>query len=92
MLKNLSFPVFQIQYLDIASGWLEPLLDRIADSQSNVVAPLIDNMSFDTLEYQYFSGRKAPVGGFGWNLIFSWHPIPERDQKRRKSAVDPVRY
>jgi polypeptide N-acetylgalactosaminyltransferase len=78
--------------VSIASGWLEPLLDRIADSQSNVVVPMIDNISYETLEYQSSSSRNPQVGGFGWNLVFSWHPAPERDQKRRKNELDPIRY
>jgi polypeptide N-acetylgalactosaminyltransferase len=70
---------------------LEPLLDRIAESWSNVVAPNIDVVDEKTLKYDAIHARDASVGGFGWGLLFSWHPIPEREQKRRKSLVDPVR-
>jgi polypeptide N-acetylgalactosaminyltransferase len=70
---------------------LEPLLDRIAESWSNVVAPTIDVLDDETLRYSAIYAKDASVGGFGWNLLFSWHPIPEREQKRRKSIVAPVR-
>lgn len=49
------------------SGWLEPLLDRIARSPTNVPTPEIDLIMDDTLEYRYGSGPEA-AGGFDWNL------------------------
>lgn len=72
------------------TGWLEPLLDRIAENRSNVVAPIIDVLADDTLRYQFSSARSTSVGGFDWNLQFNWHSIPERERKRRKSDVEPV--
>ena len=50
------------------SGWLEPLLDRIAENKSNVVTPVIDVIDDDTLKYQYSSAQSTSVGGFDWNL------------------------
>ena len=32
-------------------GWLEPLLDRIADDWSNVLVPVIDIISDENLSY-----------------------------------------
>ena len=72
------------------SGWLEPLLNRIAENRSNVVAPIIDVLADDTLRYQFSSARSTSVGGFDWNLQFNWHAIPERERKRRTNEVDPV--
>ena len=72
-------------------GWLEPLLDRIAQNRSNVVAPVIDLLADDTLRYRYSSATSTFVGGFDWNLEFNWHAMPERERKRRKSDVEPVR-
>lgn len=71
-------------------GWLEPMLDRIAENRSNVVAPIIDVLDDETLKYQYSSAYSTSVGGFDWNLQFNWHPVPDREKKRRKSMVDPV--
>jgi len=77
-------------YCTHCSGWLEPLLDRIAENRSNVVAPIIDVVADDSLRYQFSSARSTSVGGFDWNLQFNWHAIPERERKRRKNEVDPV--
>ena len=60
-------------------GWAEPLLDRIRSDPSNVVCPLIDTIWDDTFQYHANSARGMQVGGFTWNLIFSWHLDPEKD-------------
>ena len=72
-------------------GWLQPLLGRIAENYTNVVTPVIDVLDDDTLRYQYSSAKSTSVGGFDWNLQFNWHSIPERERKRRKSDIEPVR-
>jgi polypeptide N-acetylgalactosaminyltransferase len=30
------------------------------------------------------------VGGFDWNLQFTWHAIPEAERKRRRNSAEPV--
>ena len=74
------------------SGWLEPLLDRIADDWSNVVTPVIDVIEDGTFKYLYGSAKATSVGGFDWNLQFNWHGIPESERLRRKTPVSPIRY
>ncbi len=43
-------------------------MDRIAVDKQNVVCPVIDVISDDTLEYHYNPDGKISVGGFDWNL------------------------
>ena len=76
----------------MCAGWLEPLLDRIAANQSNVVAPVTDVIDDKTMQYKFGNARATNVGGFEWNLQFNWHAIPAREMTRRKSPVDPIRY
>lgn len=52
---------------NVITGWLEPLLDRIARDNRTVVCPLIETIADDTLEYRG-GGSNFQVGGFGWNL------------------------
>lgn len=86
-----------LTYLDshceCAEGWLEPLLDRIAENKSIVVCPVIDVIEDDSFKYQYGNARATSIGGFDWNMQFNWHAIPEYERKRR-SFKDylPVRY
>lgn len=51
------------------TGWLEPLLDRIARDQTTVVCPVIDVISDDTFQIRPSRARDVQVGGFNWGLI-----------------------
>jgi polypeptide N-acetylgalactosaminyltransferase len=86
-----SVLTFLDSHCECTMGWLEPLLDRIAQNISNVVTPVIDVINDDTIQYQYSSAKSTSVGGFDWNLQFNWHGIPDHEKKRRKRDIDPVR-
>ncbi|XP_055592035.1 putative polypeptide N-acetylgalactosaminyltransferase 9 isoform X2 [Uranotaenia lowii] len=83
-----------LTYLDshceCTTGWLEPLLDRIARNSTTVVCPVIDVIDDNTMEYHYRDSGGVNVGGFDWNLQFNWHAVPEREKKRHKSTAEPV--
>ncbi|KAK9711479.1 Ricin-type beta-trefoil lectin domain [Popillia japonica] len=83
-----------LTYLDshceCTTGWLEPLLDRIARNSSTVVCPVIDVIDDTTLEYHWRDSGGVNVGGFDWNLQFNWHAIPEREKKKHKNSAEPV--
>ncbi|KAM5157795.1 polypeptide N-acetylgalactosaminyltransferase 12 [Mantella aurantiaca] len=71
-------------------GWLEPLLERIREEETAVVCPVIDVIEWRTFEYLGNSGIPQ-IGGFDWRLVFTWHVVPEREQKIRRSAIDVIR-
>ena len=74
-------------------GWLEPLLERIAENKSIVVCPVIDVIEDSSFKFQYGSAKSTSVGGFDWNLQFNWHAIPEHERERRQfQDWRPVRY
>ena len=66
-------------------------MNRIADSPTNVVTPVIDVVDDETLRYQFSSAKATSVGGFDWNLQFNWHAIPDHEKRRRESDTDPIR-
>nr|XP_057903605.1 polypeptide N-acetylgalactosaminyltransferase 12-like isoform X2 [Doryrhamphus excisus] len=71
-------------------GWLEPLLRRIQEEPSAVVCPVIDSIDWNT--FKYLGNPADPqLGGFDWRLVFTWHQIPEREKKRRRSPTDVIR-
>uniref|UniRef100_A0A8C7GL18 Polypeptide N-acetylgalactosaminyltransferase n=1 Tax=Oncorhynchus kisutch TaxID=8019 RepID=A0A8C7GL18_ONCKI len=71
-------------------GWLEPLLNRIKEEPSAVVCPVIDVIDWNTFQYLGNPGEPQ-IGGFDWRLVFTWHSVPEYEQKRRRSAIDVIR-
>ncbi|XP_041665904.1 polypeptide N-acetylgalactosaminyltransferase 12 [Cheilinus undulatus] len=70
--------------------WLEPLLYRIKENPSSVVCPVIDVIDWNTFEYMGNPGEPQ-IGGFDWRLAFTWHSVPEHEQRRRRSATDVIR-
>ncbi|XP_005797463.1 polypeptide N-acetylgalactosaminyltransferase 12 [Xiphophorus maculatus] len=71
-------------------GWLEPLLKRIKEEPKAVVCPVIDVIDWNTFQYLGNPGEPQ-IGGFDWRLVFTWHPVPEYEQKRRHSPTDVIR-
>ncbi|XP_035242796.1 polypeptide N-acetylgalactosaminyltransferase 6-like [Anguilla anguilla] len=74
------------------SGWLEPLLARIAEEPVAVVSPDIPAIAPDTLEFRrpVADRRSFARGSFDWSLNFSWEPIPERQRRGRRDETAPV--
>ncbi|XP_062846770.1 polypeptide N-acetylgalactosaminyltransferase 4 [Trichomycterus rosablanca] len=77
-------------HCECVPGWIEPLLDRIAEKENTVICPVIDTIDWNTFEF-YMQTEEPMVGGFDWRLTFQWHAVPEEDRKRRKSRIDPIR-
>ena len=72
-------------------GWLEQLLNRIAEDPRHVVYPQIPQISDENFKFISHKSKDIQIGKFDWNLIFKWMVPPEYIQKLRKSPVDPVR-
>lgn len=81
---------FLDSHIECTTGWLEPLLDRIARNTTTVVCPVIDVIDDTTLQYHYHDSTGVQVGGFDWNLQFNWHPVPDAERKRHKDPSEPV--
>ncbi|XP_020655823.3 polypeptide N-acetylgalactosaminyltransferase 4 [Pogona vitticeps] len=77
-------------HCECVPGWLEPLLQRIAENQSVVICPVIDTIDWNTFEFYMQSGEPM-IGGFDWRLTFQWHPVPDYERRRRRSRIDPIR-
>ncbi|KAG5453763.1 putative polypeptide N-acetylgalactosaminyltransferase 9 [Clonorchis sinensis] len=83
--------VFLDSHIECTKGWLEPLLDRIRESETNVVVPIIEVISDKTLQYNNARAESVQVGGFDWSLIFHWHSPPKRDKERPGAPYSPLR-
>ncbi|XP_011447699.3 polypeptide N-acetylgalactosaminyltransferase 5 [Magallana gigas] len=76
--------VFLDSHIECAEGWLEPLIDPIARNWSTVMTPVIDVIDKETFQYGFQAASATNVGGFDWSLMFTWHFVPETEQKRRQ--------
>jgi polypeptide N-acetylgalactosaminyltransferase len=83
--------IFLDSHIEVTEGWLIPLLDPVSENYTNVVTPTIDIIDDTTLKYNFGTISSINVGGFDWNLKFTWHPLPEREKQRRKHHLDPVK-
>lgn len=66
------------------------MMCRIKEEPTAVVCPVIDVIDWNTFQYLGNSGEPQ-IGGFDWRLVFTWHTIPEHEQKRRHSPTDVIR-
>lgn len=83
---------FLDSHIECAPGWLEPMLARIAENPTNVVCPVIVSIDPQTFKFHYLmDARHIQIGGFSWRMIFNWHPIPEKEQNRKKHPSEPTR-
>ncbi|XP_042221313.1 putative polypeptide N-acetylgalactosaminyltransferase 9, partial [Homarus americanus] len=75
--RHATAPVltFLDSHCECTTGWLEPLLDRIARDSTIVVCPVIDVIADDTFQIRLSKARDVQVGGFNWGLIFNWHAL-----------------
>ena len=70
----------------IFSGWLEPLLERIALNPNTSVCPVIE-----TIDDTTFTPREShfvQMGGFYWDLTFNWFEPGKAKLDMRKSSAD----
>lgn len=60
----------------IFSGWLEPLLEQIAQDPSTIASPVVDHIHDSTFEYIAQDVYDLQIGGFNWDMNFKWIAIP----------------
>lgn len=69
-------------HCECTRGWLEPLLERIAQDRRRVVCPVIDIINDET--FAYVRSFEMHWGAFNWEMHFRWFPVGSRELKRRK--------
>ncbi|KAK5855248.1 hypothetical protein PBY51_005370 [Eleginops maclovinus] len=80
--------VFMDSHCECQKGWLEPLLERVAQDRTRVVSPIMDVIDWQTFQY---NATQWPVRGvFDWRLDFYWESKPELQEKDPDSSVRPV--
>lgn len=82
---------FLDSHCECNENWLEPLLARVAENKTAVVAPIIDVINMDT--FAYVGASSDLKGGFEWNLVFKWDYLNQHERSIRQSdPTAPIRY
>lgn len=80
--------VFLDSHVEPNSGWLEPLLNTLRESNGTTIAcPMIDLINADTLIY---SASPMVKGGLTWNLHFKWDSVPANRLRDKHDFVRPI--
>ncbi|PAV82512.1 hypothetical protein WR25_19770 [Diploscapter pachys] len=82
--------VFLDSHCEATTGWLEPLVARIAEKRTAILCPMIDSIAAETMAY-HGDPYATAVGGFSWALHFTWESMSQKEQQRRKSPTDHIR-
>ncbi|CAL4133312.1 unnamed protein product, partial [Meganyctiphanes norvegica] len=80
--------VFLDSHVEVNVGWLEPLLEPIAQDPTHVVTPIIDVINPDTFTY---TASPLVRGGFNWGLHFKWDTIPADYFASKDNLIKPIK-
>uniref|UniRef100_A0A0K2VIY1 Polypeptide N-acetylgalactosaminyltransferase n=1 Tax=Lepeophtheirus salmonis TaxID=72036 RepID=A0A0K2VIY1_LEPSM len=67
--------IFLDAHCEVTTGWVEPLLTRIAEDPSHVVCPVIDIINDDN--FGYIKSFTLHWGAFNWELHFRWFTMSQ---------------
>lgn len=76
--------IFLDAHCEANIGWCEPLLQRIKESRSSVLVPIIDVIDAQDFKYNTNGYKSFQVGGFQWSGHFDWISVSERERKRQR--------
>jgi polypeptide N-acetylgalactosaminyltransferase len=83
--------IFMDSHMEVSTGWLEPLLDRLAENKNITAISSVETLNFQNMGLTYHRDPKnIPVNGFDWNLIFNWKLPPPEEFQRRKNPNEPI--
>ncbi|EAA04096.4 AGAP006925-PA [Anopheles gambiae str. PEST] len=76
--------VFLDAHCECMVQWLEPLLERIKESPTSVLVPIIDVIEAKNFYYSTNDYNDFQIGGFTWDGHFDWHDVTKRERERQK--------
>uniref|UniRef100_A0A182PBN8 Ricin B lectin domain-containing protein n=1 Tax=Anopheles epiroticus TaxID=199890 RepID=A0A182PBN8_9DIPT len=88
--KHTSSPVitFLDAHVECTTGWLEPLLEQIAENEQTISVPLIDRI--DDMDMHLISNVSSDLfGAFEWDLNFGWWHRSTFPRRMPQRASEP---
>ncbi|XP_050423899.1 polypeptide N-acetylgalactosaminyltransferase 35A-like isoform X3 [Adelges cooleyi] len=87
-LANGQVMIFLDSHVEVNVDWIQPLLTRVRDNRTQIVAPIIDIIQPDTFEY-----KSSPIvrGGFNWGLHFKWDNLPKGTLVTDTDFIKPIK-
>ncbi|XP_055379895.1 polypeptide N-acetylgalactosaminyltransferase 1 [Condylostylus longicornis] len=82
--------IFLDAHCECMINWLEPLLERIKESRTSVLVPIIDVIDAKDFQYSTNGYKNFQVGGFQWNGHFDWVDVSKREHERLKRECPTV--
>uniref|UniRef100_A0A1I8Q0J5 Polypeptide N-acetylgalactosaminyltransferase n=1 Tax=Stomoxys calcitrans TaxID=35570 RepID=A0A1I8Q0J5_STOCA len=76
--------IFLDAHCEANIGWCEPLLQRIKESRTSVLVPIIDVIDAQDFKYNTNGYKSFQVGGFQWSGHFDWISVSERERERQQ--------
>ncbi|TMW41045.1 hypothetical protein DOY81_013876, partial [Sarcophaga bullata] len=76
-------------HCECSRGWMEPLLQRIKESRTSVICPVIDIISDDN--FSYTKTFENHWGAFNWQLSFRWFSTERRGVSLKENPTKPIK-
>lgn len=82
--------VFLDSHIEVANGWLEPILSEISNDRTRVILPVVDNIDSKTMAYEDYDNGYRTRGGLDWNFLWTTiEPEPRFDLISGYEETDP---
>lgn len=75
-------------HCECSRGWMEPLLQRIKESRTSVICPVIDIISDDN--FSYTKTFENHWGAFNWQLNFRWFSTERKGISLKDNPTKPI--
>ena len=82
--------VFLDSHIEVANGWLEPILSEISSDRTRVILPTVDNVDFKTMGYVDWDSGDRIRGGLDWSFLWTFiEPDIRFDPANGYDETDP---
>ena len=64
--------IFLDSHIEVANGWIEPILAQISEDRTRVILPVVDNINYKTMGYEDWNNVDKVRGGLDWNFLWTF--------------------